>query len=94
MNKKIPCHWTCPDCFYQCDTISSPETDKDPIEGDVTYCLNCGAMFYFTSFGDGKAEVRRILPIELAVLPEGDAEHLHHIAQEIKRRGRFWPSVT
>ena len=75
----------CPGCLYGCDSASGVTTSAEPADGDVSVCLNCGAVSLFDRSAD--TGLRSPTPAELVDLMADD--DVRQAAGYIRTRGMF-----
>jgi hypothetical protein len=59
----------CPSCAHPFDSMTAITGDRLPITGDVTVCIECAQLLVFV-VEQGRIDVRRPMPEEIADLPE------------------------
>jgi len=75
----------CPACGYGCDSVSGLTSSDRPADGDVSVCLNCGAVSVFAAAAAGG-----LVPPAPADLAEILAdEQVRHAVGHIRARGTF-----
>jgi hypothetical protein len=72
----------CPSCDHELDASTSmTEREVDPLPGDLTVCLYCGAALTFTTDG-----LRLLEPQEIATLKPAEREQLDRVRQAVLDR--------
>lgn len=78
----------CPTCGYAIDAATLLNYgDARPAAGDLSLCLNCGALLIFD--GPDVNAIRRITPEEEAVLDDANRMAVDRAQAVIRERGRF-----